>query len=61
MPAAATAAVGVDAGVDEIEEYFGYLIGEWEKRCKRKSQLKEMKLFIRKECHKWSEWANKLL
>ena len=52
MPAAATAAVGVDAGVDEIEEYFGYLIGEWEKRCKRKSQLKEMKLFLRKECHK---------
>jgi len=46
---------------DIPEECFGYLIGEWEKRCKRKCQVKEMKLFIRKECHKWSEWANKML
>jgi DNA phosphorothioation-dependent restriction protein DptG len=50
-----------DWATDIPEECFGYLIGEWEKRCKRKTQVKEMKLFIRKECHRWSEWANKLL
>jgi hypothetical protein len=50
-----------DWATDIPEECFGYLIGEWGKRCKRKSQVKKMKLFIRKECHKWFEWANKLL
>jgi DNA phosphorothioation-dependent restriction protein DptG len=50
-----------DWATDIPEECFRYLIDEWEKRCKRKSQVKEMKLFLRKECHKWSEWANKIL
>jgi DNA-binding SARP family transcriptional activator len=50
-----------DWATDIPEECFGYVISEWEKKCKRKSQVKELKLFIKKECHKWSEWANKLL
>jgi len=50
-----------DWATDIPEECFGYLIGEWEKRCKRKSQVKEMERFIKKECHKWSDWAIKLM
>jgi len=50
-----------DWATDIPEECFGYLIGEWKKRCKRKSQVKEMKLFIKEKCPRWSGWANKLL
>jgi hypothetical protein len=46
---------------DIPEECFGHLIGEWKKRSKRKSQVNEMKLFLRKECNKWAEWATKIL
>jgi len=46
---------------DIPEECFGYLIGEWKKRCKRKGQVKDMTLFINEECHRWSGSANKLL
>jgi hypothetical protein len=50
-----------DWATDIPEECFRYLIDEWKKRCKRKSQVKEMNLFISEECHKWSDWAKKLL
>jgi len=50
-----------DWAPDIPEECFGYLIGEWKKRCKRKSQIKELKLFIEDNCYNWSGWAIKLL
>jgi len=50
-----------DWATDIPEECFSYLIEEWKKRCNRKGQVKEMKLFLKKECHKWSEWAKKIL
>lgn len=42
-------------------ECFGYLLSEWKKRCTNKKDMKEMNELLRKECHRWYEWATKKL
>jgi len=44
-----------DWATDVPGECFGYLLGEWEKRCHNIKDKKEMKKFISNECPKWSE------
>jgi hypothetical protein len=47
-----------DWATDVPGECFGYLLGEWKKRCNNIKDKKEMKNFISDECSNWSEWAN---
>ncbi len=46
-----------DWATDVPGECFGYLLGEWKKRCNNIKDKKEMKNFISNECTNWSEWA----
>jgi hypothetical protein len=50
-----------DWATDVPSECFGYLLGEWKKRCNNIKDKKEMKNFISDECPNWSEWANNKL
>jgi hypothetical protein len=42
---------------DVPEEYVGYLLEGWKKKTKNKNDIKEMRMFIEKECQNWAEWA----
>jgi hypothetical protein len=46
-----------DWATDVPGECFGYILNEWKKRNRNKSNIKEMKNFIKTECPDWSEWA----
>lgn len=46
--------------VDVPEECFGYLLEEWKKKTKNRNDVKEMNVFIEKECNNWAEWALKI-
>lgn len=46
--------------VDVPEECFGYLLEEWKKKTKNRNDIKEMSIFIEKECNNWAEWSLKI-
>lgn len=46
-----------DWAVDVPEECFGYLLDKWRKRCEKKNDIKEMNIFLEKECSNWAKWA----
>ncbi len=46
--------------VDVPEECFGYLLEEWKKKTKNRNDIKEMNIFIEKECNNWAELALKI-
>lgn len=46
--------------VDVPEECFGYLLERWKEKTKNKDYIKEMNVFIEKECNNWAEWALKI-
>ena len=46
-----------DWAIDMPEESFKYLLNKWKDRCKNKKDIKEMNIFLEKECSNWAKWA----
>ena len=43
-----------DRAADVAGECFSYLADEWKKRSKNNADIKEMNLFLKKECSRWA-------